>query len=54
MADLSPQAFQDHGVKKFSVSALPQPFLKWAGGKHQLLPEIQKFIPGQYSQYYEP
>ena len=32
----------------------PQPFLKWAGGKRQLLPEIHKFIPAQYTQYYEP
>ncbi len=33
---------------------LVQPFLKWAGGKRQLLPEIRKFIPLEYTTYYEP
>lgn len=31
-----------------------QPFLKWAGGKRQLLPEIRKYVPKQYETYYEP
>lgn len=31
-----------------------QPFLKWAGGKRQLLPEIRKYIPDQFKTYYEP
>lgn len=31
-----------------------QPFLKWAGGKRQLLPEIRKYIPKQFGTYYEP
>jgi parallel beta-helix repeat protein len=33
---------------------LPQPFLKWAGGKRQLLPTIRKYIPPKYGTYYEP
>lgn len=33
---------------------LVQPFLKWAGGKRQLLPEIRKYIPEKYTAYYEP
>lgn len=33
---------------------LAQPFLKWAGGKRQLLPEIRKYIPGKMRTYYEP
>lgn len=32
---------------------LIQPFLKWAGGKRQLLNEIDKYVP-KYSTYYEP
>lgn len=31
-----------------------QPFLKWAGGKRQLLPEIRKYIPQKFNTYYEP
>lgn len=31
-----------------------KPFLKWAGGKTQLLPELRKHIPEQYHRYIEP
>jgi DNA adenine methylase len=31
-----------------------RPFLKWAGGKRQLLAELRRFIPGQFSAYHEP
>ena len=30
-----------------------KPFLKWAGGKRQLLPEINKYIPKSFNTYYE-
>ncbi len=30
------------------------PFLKWAGGKRQLVPEILKRLPGAINTYYEP
>ncbi|NLL17745.1 MAG: DNA adenine methylase [Clostridia bacterium] len=33
---------------------LAKPFLKWAGGKRQLLPEIMKYIPADIDVYYEP
>lgn len=31
-----------------------QPFVKWAGGKRQLLPEIRKYYCKQFNTYYEP
>ena len=31
-----------------------QPFIKWAGGKRQLLPELYKRIPKKFNKYYEP
>ena len=39
------------------TNKLVKPFLKWAGGKRQLIAEIMKYIPPQYFQeytYYEP
>ena len=30
------------------------PFLKWAGGKRWLVPEVQRRIPLEYETYYEP
>jgi DNA adenine methylase len=31
-----------------------QPFVKWAGGKRQLLPELQRRVPPVFSRYHEP
>lgn len=31
-----------------------KPFIKWAGGKSQLLPELTARIPTQFSRYFEP
>ena len=30
------------------------PFVKWAGGKTQLLEKLGSFIPAQFSRYFEP
>lgn len=32
----------------------PKPFLKWAGGKSKLVPEILKRFPGRFGHYHEP
>jgi DNA adenine methylase len=31
-----------------------RPFVKWAGGKGQVLPELDKMIPSQFNRYFEP
>lgn len=31
-----------------------KPFVKWVGGKRQLLPKIEMMIPASYNTYYEP
>jgi len=31
-----------------------KPFIKWVGGKRQLLPEIKHYLPKQFNQYFEP
>ncbi|MBE9064698.1 DNA adenine methylase [cf. Phormidesmis sp. LEGE 11477] len=36
------------------VTASPKPFVKWVGGKTQLLSELAKRVPGDFSRYYEP
>ncbi len=38
----------------FCTTTPLQPFLKWAGGKRVLLPEIQKHLPSYFGVYYEP
>ena len=40
-------------MTSYRRSSLAKPFLKWAGGKRQLLPEITKHIP-KFGTYYEP
>lgn len=30
------------------------PFIKWAGGKHSLLPQLKQFVPEQFEHYVEP
>ena len=31
-----------------------EPFIKWAGGKRQMLPTLEKLLPETYNSYFEP
>ena len=31
-----------------------KPFVKWAGGKRQIIDKLKVFIPYEYNTYYEP
>lgn len=35
-------------------AATVRPFIKWAGGKGQLLPELTRLLPQQFRRYHEP
>jgi DNA adenine methylase len=53
------QATQRTKIALFSGAPLKNsgkasPFLKWAGGKSELLPEIEKRLPRSFNTYWEP
>lgn len=41
-------------VAKNNFAAPAAPFVKWAGGKRQILEQIISFMPATFSTYYEP
>lgn len=41
-------------MSRLTPNKLVRPFLKWAGGKRQLIPELIKHMPAKYNKYYEP
>ncbi|MFK8181778.1 MAG: DNA adenine methylase [Phormidesmis sp.] len=41
-------------MSRLTPNKLVRPFLKWAGGKRQLLPELLEHMPNKYNNYYEP
>jgi len=36
------------------LSSVPKPFVKWAGGKRQLLPVLTSHVPKKFERYFEP
>lgn len=36
------------------LKKISQPFVKWAGGKRSLIPEIEKLLPNDLNRYHEP
>ena len=41
-------------TRKMKKNKLIAPFLKWVGGKRQLMSSINQLLPKKYSAYYEP
>ncbi|SVE09963.1 uncharacterized protein METZ01_LOCUS462817, partial [marine metagenome] len=41
-------------LNRTPVSVAVRPFLKWAGGKRQLLPALSRFHPSEFGAYSEP
>jgi DNA adenine methylase len=39
---------------KQTTALVPKPFVKWAGGKRQLLPILSQHIPKNFDTYFEP
>ena len=31
-----------------------KPFVKWAGGKRQIIDKLKKYVPDEFNTYYEP
>lgn len=44
----------DDLVEKLKQPTKLQPFIKWVGGKRQLLAQIDKLLPTKYNTYFEP
>lgn len=41
-------------IKEIDTDVKAKPFIKWVGGKTQLLPELTSRIPSDFSKYFEP
>ncbi len=53
----TPEAVRQSGrpiARATSADISPRPFVKWAGGKRQLLPALLRRLPANFRRYHEP
>jgi DNA adenine methylase len=53
MKTLKQQGFSTSAARP-AITSETKPFLKWVGGKSQLIHELKKYAPVQYGSYHEP
>ena len=41
-------------TSNFSIADKPKPFIQWIGGKREMIPQYEEFIPTDFNNYYEP
>ncbi|HEY7778548.1 MAG TPA: DNA adenine methylase, partial [Nitrososphaeraceae archaeon] len=44
----------EEGIESLYQTTGCHPFVKWAGGKGQLIPQIVPLIPTKFARYFEP
>lgn len=49
-----PVGIMTQSAMAIEATAAVRPFVKWAGGKGQLLPELSRRLPRQFHRYHEP
>jgi DNA adenine methylase len=49
-----PPSTKNRPATQAGTSIVPRPFLKWAGGKSQLLQQYRDLLPKRFQNYYEP
>ena len=52
--DLSIEELRIQNRKIKAIATVPKPFLKWVGGKRQLLKQIDPFLPKSFNKFIEP